>query len=199
MIVDQFASSLILSDTRVRIDLTDTSSNPNFPDDDWTIDTNSILEFSNGGTNRFFIQNRTQNTIPFTIAGPAPDNSLWVAGNGSIGLGTTLPQANLHIVDKGAFGEARIRLEDAVGTSYSWDMRGNNGGFYLYDVTAGKLPFQVRPGAPTSSIEIVSDGKVGIGTGFPQAALHLQRSNNTAALLIEETGAGTLGQLTLRN
>ncbi|MBD3663374.1 hypothetical protein [Sulfitobacter aestuariivivens] len=45
----------------------------------------------------------------------------------------------------------------------------------------------------------MSDGSVGLGTGFAAAALHVRRSDNTAALLIEETGAGTLGQLALRN
>ena len=35
------------------------------------------------------------------------------------------------------------------------------------------LSFRIRPGAPTSSIDISSDGDVGIGTGSPDAKLHV--------------------------
>ncbi|OWU80777.1 hypothetical protein ATO6_24495 [Oceanicola sp. 22II-s10i] len=186
---------LKLKYTTTDIIFEDTSTTAGIQSGDWRLKIND----SGSGIDRFTIKDEDDNTMPFTVENAAPDNSLWVAGNGSIGLGTTLPQANLHIVDKGAFGEAGVRLEDTVGTSYIWDMRGNDAGFYLYDAIAGKLPFQGRPGAPSSSIEIVGDGKVGIGTGSPAAPLHLKRSNNTAAMLIEDTGAGPLGPLTLRN
>ena len=42
----------------------------------------------------------------------------------------------------------------------------------MRDVTGGsQLPFRIRPGAPTSSLDIASSGNVGIGTSSPLAKL----------------------------
>ncbi|MFC6584056.1 hypothetical protein [Sulfitobacter aestuariivivens] len=92
-----------------------------------------------------------------------------------------------------------VRLEDILNTPYTWDVGGNDGSFFVEDVIAGSLPLRIFPGASTGSFTLRSDGSVGLGTENPTTALHLRRSDNTAALLIEETGAGTLGQMTLRN
>jgi hypothetical protein len=44
-------------------------------------------------------------------------------------------------------------------------------------VTGGsRLPFRIRPGAPTSSIDISASGSVGIGTASPTAGLHVSDS-----------------------
>jgi hypothetical protein len=47
-------------------------------------------------------------------------------------------------------------------------------------VTGGsRLPFRIRPGAPTSSIDISADGDVGIGTASPAVKLHVFGSEST--------------------
>ena len=51
-----------------------------------------------------------------------------------------------------------------------------------------KLSFRIRPGAPTSSIDIAADGDVGIGTASPDAGLDVERTGGmkvTGALAIE--------------
>jgi len=46
-------------------------------------------------------------------------------------------------------------------------------------VTSGsRLPFRIRPGAPTSSIDISADGDVGIGTASPNARLDLKQATD---------------------
>jgi hypothetical protein len=55
-------------------------------------------------------------------------------------------------------------------------------------VTAGsRLPFRIRPGAPTSAIDIAASGNVGINTASPSAALHVRRTDATAKVLVEDT------------
>ncbi|MFK7938877.1 MAG: hypothetical protein AB8B82_05830 [Roseovarius sp.] len=45
----------------------------------------------------------------------------------------------------------------------------------------------------------MDSGFIGLGTDVASNALHMFRDDNTATMLIEDTGAGTLGQMTLRN
>jgi hypothetical protein len=59
-------------------------------------------------------------------------------------------------------------------------------------VTGGsRLPFRIRPGAPTSSIDINASGNVGIGTASPSANLHVAGSAGTTKALVEETSGTT--------
>ena len=44
------------------------------------------------------------------------------------------------------------------------------------------------PGLAQSSIEVTADGKVGIGTPTPDAALEVQRADGSAEIRVEETG-----------
>ena len=52
-----------------------------------------------------------------------------------------------------------------------------------------RLPFRIRPGAPTSSIDISASGKVGIGTASPSTKLHVSGSDGTTKLLVQESSA----------
>ncbi len=59
----------------------------------------------------------------------------------------------------------------------------------MRDVTGGsRLPFRIRPGAPTSSIDISASGKVGVGTASPSQALHVV-STTTRAFLVATDNA----------
>lgn len=59
------------------------------------------LEGNPSDVDRFSIASNDGTTIltPFTLTGGAPDNSLFVAANGSLGLGTATPGAKLHLFD----------------------------------------------------------------------------------------------------
>ncbi|MEQ9239700.1 hypothetical protein [Roseovarius indicus] len=156
------------NNTRLYFD-DDSLPTSNYATNDWVLQAN---DSNISGDSYFAITDaETSNKILRLDAG-APANSLYVTEDGTLGLGTMLPQANLHIVDT-SIGEARLRLENTQGTNYAWDLRGNHVGFYLYDATAGTLPFNVRPGAPNSSLDVASNGNVGIGTPLPNAPLEV--------------------------
>jgi hypothetical protein len=67
----------------------------------------------------------------------------------------------------------RLEQTNAGGfTAQTWDIAGNEANFFVRDVTGGsRLPFRIRPGAPTSSIDISATGNVGIGTASPTGKL----------------------------
>lgn len=190
-VADAFTSSLELRDFRTRIDFVD-SSDSDFPNTNWAIQLNEPnLSIASGGTEYFAIQDTSAGTVPVLVRGSAPTNALYLSESGAIGLQTSMPQASLHIVDAGTFAEPIIRLEDSTGTPYVWDLRANDAGFYLFDNTVSTLPFQVRPGAPTSSLEITSSGFVGIGTGTPDAPLEVSSDDTFSFFRVTATGAAT--------
>jgi hypothetical protein len=78
-------------------------------------------------------------------------------------------------------------------TAQTWDVAGNEANFFVRDVTSGsRLPFRIRPGAPTSSIDINASGLVGVGTASPSARLTVSGSDiatgSTALDLVNTAG-----------
>ena len=87
---------------------------------------------------------------------------------------------------------ASTRTASGGFTPQTWDVGGNEANFFVRDVTGGsKLPFRIRPGAPTSSVDITANGNVGIGIAAPTAPLDVQRGNGTAKVRVAETDATT--------
>ena len=58
---------------------------------DWALKANAPSEDS------FFIEDLTGGTVPFKVLGTAPNNSLYVAANGDVGIGTSIPAGRLHV------------------------------------------------------------------------------------------------------
>jgi hypothetical protein len=79
----------------------------------------------------------------------------------------------------------RLEQTNAGGFSaQTWDIAGNEANFFVRDVTGGsRLPFRIRPGAPTSSIDISAAGNVGIGTASPTGNVHVFRAGATDHVL----------------
>jgi len=102
----------------------------------------------------------------------APVRRLFIASSGKVGFGTNSPGLNLHAK---ASDTPALRLEqDNTGgfTAQTWDIGANEANFFVRDLTGGsRLAFRIRPGAPTSSVDIAASGAVGIGTGAPAARL----------------------------
>jgi hypothetical protein len=154
-----------LKENNTRIKFDDTSTSAGFPANDWQLTAN---DSASGGANKFSIEDITGAKVPFTITGAAPTNSLFVASNGKVGLRTGTPVLDLHITTSDTPAH-RLEQTAAGGfTAQTWDIAGNEANFFVRDVTGGsRLPFRIRPGAPTSSIDINASGNVGVGTASP--------------------------------
>jgi len=177
-----------LKENNTRIKFDDTSTSTGFPARDWQLTAN---DSASGGSSKFSIEDITGSKVPFTITAGAATNSIFADSTGRIGLRTSTPVLDLHI---NTSNTPAIRLEQNNSggfTAQTWDVAGNEANFFVRDVTGGStLPFRIRPGAPTSSLDISADGEVGVGTASPthqldvrcnQGAVACQRIQNSSA------------------
>jgi hypothetical protein len=176
-----------LKENNLRIKFEDTSTGT-FPSNDWQLTAN---DSANGGASFFSIDDVTNSRTPFKVTAGAPTNSFFMASDGDVGFGTASPAINgVHIADGNT---PALRLEQNGSSGFAaqtWDIAGNETNFFVRDVTNGStLPFRIRPGAPSSSIDIAASGDVGVGTASPSSSLHVRRTDGTAKVLVEETNA----------
>jgi hypothetical protein len=166
-----------------RIQFDDTSTSAGFATNNWQIRANSSA--SGGGSFLAFLDqgatgNSETGTIVFEVDAGAPVNSLRVSSGGNIGIGTATPVLDVHV---NTTDTPAIRLEqNNTGgfTAQTWDIAGNEANFFIRDVTGGsRLSFRIRPGAPTSSIDIAANGNVGVGTASPNARIDLKQIEDT--------------------
>jgi hypothetical protein len=180
-----------LKENNLRIKFEDTSTGT-FPSTDWQLTAN---ESTSGGQSKFSIDDITNARVPFTIESAAPTNSLYVDNTGNIGMGTSNPVLESHIVDGDTPG---IRLEQDGSSGWqpqTWDLAGNETNFFLRDVTNGsRLPFKVRPGAPTNSLYIDPEGNIGFGTASPAARLDVVGDARVSGTLSVDTVANSNGE-----
>ena len=162
-----------MKENNIRLQFDDSTSTGTFPARDWQI---LINDTNSGGADKFAIEDLTAGRVPFTILGNAPNHALFVDAAGRLGLGTATPVLQLH---QSSADTPAMRMEQNGGgfTPQTWDIAGNEANFFVRDVTGGsRLPFRIRPGAPTSSIDINSAGQVGVGTASPSARIHVQQN-----------------------
>lgn len=181
-----------LKENNTRIKFDDTSTSAGFPNNDWQLTAN---DSNSGGANKFSIEDITGSKVPFTITAGAPTNSIFVDSTGRLGLRTSTPVLDIHVAT-GNTPATRYEQNSSGGfTAQTWDVAGNEANFFVRDVTGGsKLPFRIRPGAPTSSIDIAASGKVGIGTASPASNLHVFGASNTDVFVgLGEDPLGTTG------
>jgi hypothetical protein len=185
--------TLRLKENNLRINFDDTSTGAGFPATDWTLSAN---DSASGGLNRFSIENITASTVPFTFLA-APTNTLYAGTNGKIGFRTSTPVLDLHMSTSDT-PAIRFEQTNAGGfTAQTWDIGANEANFFVRDVTGGsRLSLRIRPGAPTSSIDVAASGRVGMGTASPTALLHV---NGNAALVNGSTPAENLFVLSNTN
>ena len=200
-----------------RIEFEDISTTTGFPTADWALQANEILS---GQRDQFMLQDLTNGTTPLTVSAAAPTNAFFVAPDGDIGLGTSLPQARLNMVTATSSAIRIDRTDIGAGGGPSYEIGIEDfGNFAIKRPTSEEGIFSLSAGAPDltqvigTSVTSFNTGRhdydfevrsqslapliyadagtarVGIGTGTPAAPLHVTRSNNTAGLLIEDTGA----------
>ncbi len=206
--------TLRLKENNLRIHFNDTSNSASFPSNDWRI---VINDTANGGANYFRIEDSSNNKNPFTVEAGAPSHSLYVEDSGQVGFGTSTPVTDLHVVS-GNTPTLRLQQDGSSGfAAQTWDVASNEANFFIRDVTNGSaLSFRIRPGAPQSSLDIASDGDIGVGTDSPDAdlhvvgstlisdsdygaatyaPLHVKRSDGTTKLVLEEASTTNLARI----
>jgi len=174
------------NNTRIKFDDTSTGS---FPANDWQLTAN---DSASGGASKFSIEDVTGSKVPFTITAGASTNSIFVASTGRLGLKTATPVLDIHVATSNT-PAMRLEQNNSGGfTAQTWDIAGNEANFFVRDVTGGsRLPFRIRPGAPTSSIDISAAGNVGVGTASPSTKLHVSGSDGTTKAFVQESSATT--------
>jgi hypothetical protein len=181
-----------LKENNTRIKFDDTSTGTGFPANDWQLTAN---DSASGGANKFSIEDITGSKVPFTVTAGAPTNSIFVDSTGRVGLRTSTPVLDLQVTTSNTPAH-RFEQTNAGGfTAQTWDIAGNEANFFVRDVTGGsRLPFRIRPGAPTSSIDIAANGQVGIGTASPQTNLHVFSTSTADAFVgLGENPSGSTG------
>ena len=177
-----------MKENNTRLQYDDTSTSAGFATTNWQIRANSSA--SGGGSFLAFVDqgatgNSESGTIVFEVDAGAPANSLRVSSGGNLGIGTATPVLDVHA---NTTDTPAIRLEQNNSggfTAQTWDIGANEANFFVRDVTGGsRLSFRIRPGAPTSSVDIAANGNVGVGTASPNARVDLKQ--------LEDTFAGSL-------
>jgi hypothetical protein len=157
-----------LKENNLRIKFEDTSVGT-FPTNDWQLTAN---ESGSGGASKFSIEDITGARVPFTIRAGASTNSLFIDSTGRVGFRTSTPVLDLHTNTSNTPAMRMEQNSNGGFTAQTWDIAGNEANFFIRDVTSGsRLPFRIRPGAPTSSLDISAAGNVGIGTNAPLGKL----------------------------
>lgn len=174
-----------LKENNLRLYFEDTSNTSSFPANDWRLVANDT---ANGGANYFSIEDSTAGNKIFMVKAGAPAHSLYVDDYGRVGLGTSVPSTELHLLD-GDSPTCRLEQDTSEGWGAQvWDILGNETNFFIRDVTNGsQTPFRIQPGAPTNNLCLKSDGKVGIGTWSPAYKVEVQTTGENCALVVNRT------------
>ena len=194
--------TILMKENNLRIKFDDSSSTGTFPNVDWELIAN---DSSNGGANYFRIQDDTNNKSVFTVEANGPNNALYVASEGKVGVKTGTPQLELHAVGGNSPG-LRLEQDGSAGfQSQVWDLSGNETNFFIRDVTNGsKLPLRIFPGTDNDNALVIgANGHIGIGQASsvknPDAVLDIDSSDTGQNMLVRFTGAGNRTQLELEN
>ena len=197
---------LKIKQAMISILLEDTSTGAGFPTTDWEIKANDT---NAGGQEFFVIRNVDANSAPFRIWGDAPNNTLAVSNVGTaaipeagIGIGTRIPQANLHVSTADNVPSIRLTSNGSGGfTPSDWKIEASSFELALREVSnTNQRPVRIRAGAPENSFYVSPLGNVGLGTNAPEEKLHIVTlaEDTDAFALFDAAGAGSDAAFLLR-
>ena len=170
--------TVIMRENNLRMYFNDTSNSGSFPTNDWRFTFN---DSSNGGANYFSLDDVDAGYQAFRVDAGAGSNALRVESGGNVGIGIADPAVKLHVFNTDT---PTMRLDQIGGFgSYRWDVAGNETNFFVRDVNSNSLPFRIRPGVATSTVDIGAAGTVAINGTASNANISLDlRANNRAML-----------------
>jgi hypothetical protein len=172
-----------MKENNTQLNFDDTSTSSGFPANDWRIIANDT---TSGGANKLVFNDATASRNLMTLTAAAPADSIFVASTGKVGFRQASPLLDLHVTTADT---PAVRLEQTSAggfTAQTWDIGANEANFFVRDLTGGsRLSFRIRPGAPTSSIDIAASGNVGVGTASPTRRLHVVTTGATDNTVLE--------------
>lgn len=165
-----------LKENNLRIGFDDTSVGA-FPSNNWEIRANDT---TSGGASFLGFADMNTGALSFLVEAGAAANALRVTSNGNIGVGTAAPGLDIT-VNTSDTPAVRLDQNNTGGFSaQTWDIGANEANFFVRDLTGGsRLSFRIRPGAPTSSIDIAANGNVGVGTASPKTRIDLKQAEDS--------------------
>ena len=134
----------------------------------WAIRINPLDPVQSTNLDQMSVRDVDNGTDPFTVAGGAPNSSLFIAGTGRVGIGTASPSQNLHVFGSDGFtgvlvqetnatttsrrmlelknnGASRLDLTD-TSTGFTWGINDNFGDLRLNrSLTNGTVAFDLQP------------------------------------------------------
>ncbi|MDD9723249.1 hypothetical protein PVW51_21305 [Sulfitobacter sp. PR48] len=199
-------TDLKIKQAAISILLEDTSSGTGFPTTDWEIKANDI---NSGGSDFLVFRNVDANSAPFRIWGDAPDNTLAVSNVGTaaipeagLGIGTRIPQANLHVSTADNVPSIRLTSNGSGGfTPSDWTIESSAFEFAIRHIdNTNQRPLRIRGDAPEDSIYVSPLGNVGLGTEAPEEKLHIvtTAADTDSFALFDAQGAGSDSAFRLR-
>lgn len=186
--------TLRLKENNLRIHFEDTSTSAGYPANDWRLVAN---DSTSGGANQFVLEDSTAARNPFVVEAAAPASSIYVDSSGNVGFQQSAPGLDLHLTTSDTPALRMEQTNSGGFTAQTWDIGANEANFFVRDLTGGsKLSFRIRPGAPTSSVDIAADGDVGIGTASPSYRMHVMLKAVGDALAIGNVATPSVMLLT---
>ena len=185
-------TALKIHATLPSIEFQDSTTTTGYAVRDWRLHVNGN---GSGAPERMAFEDLTEGTFPFTVMGGTPSNALFVASTGHVGMGTSLPETELHIIGPSS---PTLRLHQDTsggGANQSWDLVVSSSEWRLTDNNDGiSYPFRVA-NTNASNTLVLSGDHVGVGTLAPLAGLHVQRetAEHVALLVEDETTDAFLG------
>lgn len=147
--------------------------------------------------------------VDFRVEGDTEPNLVVVdAGTNRVGIGISGSTSRLHVREDSASevvlvqyqngGGGALQVRFSIATIVWADRIGADNHYRLRDVTNGTEPIFVEAAAPTNSVKIASDGRVGIGTS-PATSAKLDVSSTTGAVLLPRMTTAQRDALTAAN
>ena len=105
-----------------------------------------------GNETNFFVRDVTNGSaLPFRIRPGAPTSSIFIDEDGNVGIGSSSPDQEIHIVSTST-DNAAVQLETAGG---DWIFRSqSNGQFQIRDNANATIPMRLHPGADPNLLNI---------------------------------------------
>lgn len=178
-----------LKENNTRLQFDDTSSTAGFATTNWQIRAN---DSGSGGASYLGIVDQgdtgfsEEGTIVLRVNAGAPSDSLRIGTNGKVGFRTATPALDLHM-NTSDTPAVRFEQNNTGGfTAQTWDIGANEANFFVRDTTGGsRLSFRIRPGAPTSSLDIAATGNVGVGQAAPRKKLHVGQGTDVPVTTVD--------------